>query len=148
MLKIIDAELTDFIGQEYICVTTNGTVKKNGLLNMGKGNAKEVASVIPWVAEKLGQLVLAGGNKVYYAGEKIFSFPVEDTWLSQASITIVEKSAQELIALIDEMDIEKIYLPMPGCGKGGLSEAQVLKVIEPILDERVVLIRRSRCSLA
>lgn len=141
-MKIITKDLLHFLGMDYIAITTNGTVKKDGTANMGRGNAKLVAEALPELPEILGALLQSKGNHVHYLGHKVFSFPVEETWLSHADITLVERSAKELRSLADMMLVSKLYLPAPGCGKGGLSEKQVLPLLESILDERFIIVQK------
>jgi hypothetical protein len=138
-MRFIEADLAKLAGNEYIAITTNGTVKKSGEANMGKGNAKAVAAKMPHLAAKLGALIAEKGNHAHYLGDMVFSFPVEDSWLSYASIALVEQSAAELAVLVEEMGIEKITMPMPGCGKGGLRKTNVLPVLEKYFDNRFVI---------
>ncbi|QAR32555.1 ADP-ribose-binding protein [Geovibrio thiophilus] len=132
-------DLTELAGREYIAVTTNGTVKKNGTANMGRGNAKEVAAKLPQIAAELGRLLNEDGNRVHYLGDRVFSFPVEETWLSYAELRLVERSALELLEEVNRRGIKRITLPLPGCGKGGLKKADVLPVLEKIFDDRFVI---------
>ena len=141
-MKKIKAEIADIIGAEYLCITTNGTVKKNGEANMGRGNALEASRLLPWIPEKLGNMISEHGSRVHYLGGRIFSFPVEETWVSQADIKLVEKSARQLKHLADEMKPGRIYLPVPGSGGGGLDGKKVESLLDSILDERFILIEK------
>jgi hypothetical protein len=138
-MLFISQELTELAGTEYIAVTTNGTVKQDGKANMGRGNAKEVATKLPWIACELGRLITEKGNRVHYLGDKVFSFPVEESWLSYAELRLVERSARELLEEVNKRKLERITLPLPGCGKGGLKREDVISVLEKIFDDRFVI---------
>ena len=122
-------------------ITTNGFVKNNGCAVMGRGCAKEAAQRYPNLPSLLGQ-ALRYGNQVYVWREYgIITFPVKDNWWEKASLQLIEKSAKELVQAVKTWKMEdKIYLPRPGCGNGGLDWKEVKKVIEPILDDRFVVI--------
>ena len=49
---------------DALCITTNGSVKANGELVMGRGIALEAAQRFPGMAFHLGRQVREGGNKV------------------------------------------------------------------------------------
>ncbi|MGE4497860.1 MAG: ADP-ribose-binding protein [Deferribacterales bacterium] len=132
-------DLTELAGKSWIAVTTNGTVKQDGTANMGRGNAKETAEKLPHITAELGRLLAEKGNHVHYLGSMVFSFPVEETWLSQAELRLVERSAEELLREVSARGIERITLPLPGCGKGGLKKADVLPVLEKYFDDRFVI---------
>ena len=141
-LKTIKGDLFEHLGAAPVVITTNGTVKKNGKANMGQGNAKQLSMKCPWASEKLGKMLQEKGNHVHYLGEMIISFPVEHTWLDLADLRLVEQSAIELKALADEMNWTVIYMPLPGCGGGGLSSKSVLPILEKYLDERFIIVDR------
>ncbi|PLX66603.1 MAG: ADP-ribose-binding protein [Denitrovibrio sp.] len=141
-MKFETANLVDYIGKAPVVVTTNGTVKKDGKANLGRGNAKEVGKAVSWLAEKLGYLVTNFGNHVHHIDEMLISFPVEETWTSQADIMLVKRSAEELKRLADKQGWEKVYMPLPGCGFGGLRPSTVINEIAPILDDRFIVLNK------
>ncbi|ADD67820.1 conserved hypothetical protein [Denitrovibrio acetiphilus DSM 12809] len=141
-MKFETANLIDFLGAFPVVITTNGTVKKDGKANLGRGNAKEVGGVCCWVAEKLGRLIVDSGNHVHYLGDNLISFPVEETWTSQADIRLVERSAYELKDLADHKGWDKVYMPLPGCGFGGLRPSDVISVLAHILDDRFIVLNK------
>jgi len=141
-MKFETANLLDFIGQHPVVITTNGTVKSDGKANLGRGNAKEVGKTVNWLAEKLGKLISDGGNHVHYIDNMLVSFPVEETWTAHADINLVRRSAEELRTLADSNGWEKIYMPLPGCGGGGLRPSDVISVLAPILDDRFIVLNK------
>ncbi|MCK9172732.1 MAG: ADP-ribose-binding protein [Desulfuromonas thiophila] len=138
-MRFTTIDLLTIAGKEAIAITTNGTVKPDGSANMGRGNALAVAARFPAIAAKLGHLIQTRGNHVHDLGSNIFSFPVEETWLSQAELRLVKRSAQELLALVEARGIDRITLPLPGCGKGGLDRTEVIAVLEQIFDDRFLV---------
>jgi len=141
-MKFETANLTEFLEDYPVVITTNGTVKKDGKANLGRGNAKEIGKVCDWLGERLGTLIAMSGNHVHYIDKNLISFPVEETWTSQADIRLVERSAWELKDLVDEMGWEKVYMPLPGCGGGGLRPSHVISVLAPILDDRFIVLNK------
>ncbi len=138
-----------------ICVTTNGVVKKDGALVMGKGVALNFANKFPTMAEKLGQLVKANGNHVYSLGSlvpiddpsisyTVVSFPTKAHWRDNSTVALVTKSAAELKALADSQAWPgPIYLPVPGCGNGGLNWGELKQLLPSYLDDRFVIVHYS-----
>jgi len=128
---------------DAICVTTNGIVKANGELVMGKGIALEAKQRCSYLSKRLGQLVTGLGNSVHPIGTEdciIFSFPTKHHYKDNSDIELIKKSAVELVEWINKMNFKVIYLPRPGCGCGGLNWKDVKKVLEPMLDDRFIVI--------
>ena len=129
-------------------ITTNGYIKKNGQAVLGRGCAKEAAERFSGLSEILGFNLIQYANHVFYLhqfGDKgIITFPVKDAWSEKAKIELIERSAEELIEMtIPHFEIkEKIYLPRPGCGNGGLKWEDVKPEIEKILTDQVVVISK------
>lgn len=134
-------------------ITTNGYVKKNGEAVMGKGCAKEAATLYPDMPTYLGNMIKLGGNNVHllkqeyllYDGAphllwEIVSFPVKDHWQEKASYTLINKSVLELVAMANKRKWQHVVLPRPGCGAGGLYWANVRSLIKAKLDDRFTVI--------
>ena len=64
----------------------------------------------------------------------ILSFPVKHNWFNNADISLIKRSAKELLDWSEPF--RSIVLPRPGCGNGGLKWEDVKPVLEPILDGR------------
>lgn len=60
----------------------------------------------------------------------------------KSNLKLIEKSAMQLYAMLSDKEINKIYMPFPGIGNGGLKEETVLEVLENILDERFILVKK------
>ena len=128
-----------------LCLTTNGTIKRNGHGVMGRGIAWQATQRYPDIARLLGVGLTTSGNHVHMLitredGRPIYSFPVKHMWDERADMNLIERSAHELVAEADLLDFPSIALPRPGCGNGGLKWEDVKPIIEPILDDRFVIV--------
>lgn len=131
----------------FLCITTNGTIKKNGECVMGAGIAKEAACFFPRLPEDLGREISKHGNRMHYLGNNLLSFPVKHNWYEIADIELIKESCKTLMEALDylavERDVEECtaLLVRPGCGNGKLDwETQVKPAIASILDDRVYII--------
>jgi hypothetical protein len=136
------------------CITTNGFLKKDGTAVMGAGVAKQAKLLYPALPEIVGQVLKTVGNHVIpvYRAEDawLFTFPVKDHWVEDAKITLIKRSAHELLDQVEEINtlrgdrkiplLQTIALPRPGCGNGQLEWEVVKPVLEPILDDRFVVV--------
>ena len=135
------------IKADAICFTSNGIVKKSGELVMGAGVAKAFKNKFVGIDKRAGNIVNKNGNVcqiVSYEIDKsdslpIISFPTKYHWRNPSSLSLIKKSAEELMRLIEMHGWKKVYLPRPGCANGGLQWASVKSAIENILDDRVVI---------
>ena len=129
---------------DAICLTTNGTVKRNDAAVMGRGNALQARRHWYGIDRLLGRL-LKKGNKVRVltretdAGLKylrlprtkgepllcpvpwhIVAFPVKHQWQEEADLDLIRTSAKELRRVIKDRKWKRVLLPRPGCGNGQL----------------------------
>ena len=90
---------------------------------------------IPGTSPHVGVKISAEGNQVFYFPEcKLITFPVKHNWWEAADLGLIERSARELLKIIEVRKIkEPIYLPRPGCGNGRLKWEDVKKILSPIL---------------
>lgn len=122
-----------------VCITTNGTVKRNGENIMGGGCAREAADRYPWMPLAYGQMLDEFGVHTMPLGPLIM-FPTKWTIDQPADIELVIQSAEELIVLADLYGWESVALPQPGCGLGGLDWYDVKWELWPILDDRITVV--------
>jgi O-acetyl-ADP-ribose deacetylase (regulator of RNase III) len=143
-MKEIVGDIWKLSKGNVIGITTNGIVKSNNLLTMGKGIAKEASNRFPNLAKDLGDMVKLFGNKPYliYCNNdyKVLSFPTKNHWIHKSDIDLIESSAIHSIRVASHFNLIEIYLPRPGCGLGGLDWDDVKKVIGPILDNRFIIV--------
>lgn len=127
---------------EVIVITTNGAVKSNGELVMGKGIAKDAKWKYPALPKIWGDYVSKYGNGVYSYKTSInttlFSLPTKHHWRDKSDIKLIVKSIKQLI--VETEDFNHIAIPKPGCSNGGLNwEIDVKPVIEPLLNNRFII---------
>lgn len=126
-------------------ITTNGYVNRRGEAVMGRGVAYQARERLHFnIARVLGEAIERGGNHVYALSEGYFSFPVKHHWSDRADLALIERSAGELVIMMQYPSMRRAYptivLPRPGCGNGGLLWEKVEPVIAPILDDRFYVI--------
>lgn len=145
-MKETRGNLWDF-DADFTVITTNGTIKRNGAVVMGRGCAREARDRFPMLDEELGHRLRMTGNHVHVLSSGIVSFPVKHNWWEQADVALIEQSARELQELGLDMDgafgvsrVASFVMPRPGCGNGGLTWDVVKPIIEPILDDRFTVI--------
>lgn len=141
-MQEITGNIWDYHGSAIIAITTNGAVsRKTGRADMGRGVGAQAARIFPELAHHLGMLVLNQGNHVHYLEEyQLISFPVEHSPLENPDIMLIERSAQELVALADQRSWATIIVPRPGCGGGGLPWGDVRPILEKYFDDRFHII--------
>lgn len=120
-------------------ITTNGTVKDNGRLVMGRGVAKQAKDRIKDIDRKLGTLVLACGNTVILYNKLLFTFPVKHNWWEQANLPLIDRSANSLNNISVADPLTRFYLPRPGCGNGRLDWKDVKPLLVHLPDNVIVV---------
>lgn len=143
----VTGNLWDFHEQgHYICITTNGTVRRDGACVMGRGIAKQAALKFPrfpyavgerlnyWGCTEVGQLPFV------FPEFRLITYPVKHHWSDVADIKLIEESAQLLMTCVPVMQMSRVYLPRPGCGNGRLQWSDVRPVVAPILDDRFTVV--------
>ncbi len=134
---------------DAICFTSNGIVKADGSLVMGAGVAKEFAEYYPWLPKVMGHKVKLLGNIPHLINyynfttykPAIISFPTKHHWKNPSDLELIKKSASALKKITDTKGYNKVVLPRPGVGLGGLSwPEQVKPAIENILDDRFCVV--------
>lgn len=126
---------------EWICITVNGFIKKNGALVMGRGCAKEARDRIPGIDRQLGRFVLGYGNVPFdLPSKRIITFPVKWHYKERADLTLIGKSAKTVKRIVETYNLKRIIIPRPGCGHGHLDWSDVKPVLEKIFDDDRFLI--------
>lgn len=131
---------------EWIGITTNGTIKKNKELVMGKGIALEAATKFPEVPKLLGVMVHKWGNIPYILRDyKMISFPTKHHWRNFSDIDLIIKSAELTMKIFTDIhvnqSVKRLYMPRPGCGNGGLPWNLVKPILESIFTtDRIIII--------
>lgn len=144
---------------DAICLTTNGTIKRNGQGVMGRGVALQAASMWRYLPSQLGAHLAANGNHVGFLTHvqaipsvtngrprplpiAILAFPVKVEWNEKANTVLIARSLIELVSLTDAAGWKKVILPRPGCGNGGLTWETDVKPMVERLDDRFVVVTK------
>jgi len=136
-------ELWDFADEPgfVVCITTNGTIKKNGECVMGRGCAAEAKARFSWLPKVIGTHIVKNGNiPLYIPDLRILTFPVKHNWYEQADLDLIKDSAQRLYEIASHSAFEYI-LPRPGCGNGRLTWSEVKPILQDLPDNVRVISR-------
>lgn len=136
---------------DAVCITTNGYVTTAGRGVMGRGVAAQAKRRFPGIDKALGEALTKNGNHVQIIawwgdGVALVAFPVKHVWRDAADLGLIRRSCAELVVLADNprgkagRTWERILLPRPGCGNGRLRWEDVSPIVEPLLDDRVVIV--------
>lgn len=143
-------------GADAVVITTNGTITSRGLGVMGRGCALEAVQrynserQTPGrrpvsLQRRLGRYLAVNGNHVGVLVPPppltLVVFPVKHEWMEPAEPALIRQSVQELIALTNRLGWQRVVLPRPGCGNGGLTWDQVKAYCAP-LDDRFVVVTK------
>ena len=128
---------------EIVVITTNGSLTRDGRAVLGRGVARQAAERFPDLAGKLGRLLAEQGSHVFDLGGCLVSFPVEETAWSQPDLRIIARSAEELRQLADRSGWQRLVVPRPGCGGGGLAWKDVRPLLAPWFDDRFTIISQN-----
>lgn len=139
MLETV-GDIWEYAESAVIAITTNGAVTRDGRAVFGRGVARQAFSRHTGLAENLGMLLAQYGNHVFDLGCGLVSFPVEETPWSLPDPRIIARSAEELRLLADRSGWERIVVPRPGCGGGGLRWKEVQPLLESRFDDRFLVI--------
>lgn len=139
-MKEQSQDIWSYLGQAVIVITTNGSLTRNGWAIPGRGVARQAADRFPGLFRELGLLLQAGGNHVYQIRPGLVSFPVEETPFSLPDLRLIRRSAMELRLLADQQAWQRIIVPRPGCGGGGMRWEEVRPVLEEIFDDRFIVV--------
>lgn len=129
-----------------VAITTNGMVNKVGRAVMPRGCARQAQERFPGLLATLGSLLRQHGNHVFDLGHQIVSFPVEEDPYQVADMHLVERSCRELVELADYKGWQKVVVPRPGCGGGGLQWPDVKSILVRHFDARFYVITNEETS--
>lgn len=139
---LINADIWS-MADHYKCVTTNGSLKRNGDLVMGAGLALQAAKRFPGLPSRLGYLVKMFGNKSYILDDlKIISLPTKEHWKDKSDLKFVINSVKYMKYLVDAAGITKVASVKPGSGLGGLSWDDLKPHLDSILDDRFTIVEQ------
>lgn len=148
---------------DAICITTNGHYTTDGQGVMGGGCAGVCAKKWPQTCIRLGKCLKNFGiNVPFIIGAVddegnylepnlkmikedkynclIFSFPTIDNLIDGAKLELIQRSAEEMKVFADRFGLKGIVCPRMGVGIGGLRWTDVKPIVEPILDDRFIIV--------
>lgn len=126
---------------EVVIVPTNGVVRADGSLVMGAGVAKVADQKYPEIAKEWGYLVEYHGNNCYMAqNRRLISFPTKYNWKDYSVMSLIERSAHQVVRIADSQNIKRLAMPRVGCGLGGLKWYNIKQLLGKILDDRFVVL--------
>jgi hypothetical protein len=142
------------MGGDAVVITTNGAVRRDGACVMGRGIAKQAKERYPGLEREIGYNIRLWGNHVARfdpatgdiaygvpVRETLYTFPVKHHWKEAADLKLIKRSATELAEMVDET--AQVLVPRPGCGNGQRSWWEVKPILEPLLDDRFVIVTYS-----
>lgn len=143
-MREVRGNLWSFENDGALVVPTNLCVRADGLAVMGRGVALEAAHRYPELPREYGRRLRAGarGLEVWEGTcARLVLLPTKEDWRGSSSLGLIERGVRELAAC--EAVRGTVFLPLLGCGCGGLMEGAVLTVLRQHLrSARFVLVRR------
>lgn len=156
MLERVGSLWNEHDAKHWIVVPTNIGWRKDEANPMGAGVARTAAEKFPdlpgWYGRRCKRYGAETAVSVYEDG-LFFLFPTKPlnearpwlSWQNEASLDLIDRSAYQLAHLVDHLTEENkffgdIFLPMVGCGAGGLAPSVVVPVLRHYLDDRFVLL--------
>lgn len=160
-MKLMKGDMLDVIEHSHMFViSTNGILRNDGCLVMGKGIAGQIADRYPSIPKLAGDVIKAGRfpttheanwqhrgishryNFIQLPSTSICLLQVKNAWWDNANLFLIHQSALEMRAAIDRFtNLNKcqpvVHMNFPGIGNGGLSRAVLLPRLEQILPECV-----------
>lgn len=127
-LEIVSGDFWKLAREKYfqdphvLAVTTNGVVKQNGELVMGRGIALAFAKLFPSLPKILGEHVKARGNipclVEFPDNYSVVSLPTKHHWKDDSDILLILESIFKILQIIPRN--KRVLSPLPGCSNGGL----------------------------
>lgn len=132
---------------DLFCITTNGTLRRDGKLVMGRGIAFEAISQFPEIQKTAGEAIRTFNEARIKRGDPpspyglvtlrkyepfVGLFQVKYNWWEQADVNLIKFSAQKLHQFAVDNPHKIIVLNFPGIGNGKLSEETVRPIVETL----------------
>ena len=132
---------TDHDAGDYLFVTTNSTIKKDGSLVMGRGAALEAKTRLKHIDKTLGNLISRHENPSEYGivmGSSLGAFQVKHHFRDAADLDLIRMSTAKLKELAESNPSISYSLNFPGIGFGWREIDEVLPIIETLPDNVTV----------
>ena len=137
-MKEIKGNILEYVeNYDLICFTANSTVKKDGSLVMGRGNALAFKNKFKDIDKMFGKRIddgsLFGMSVIKGTPEvKIGAFQTKVNWRDPSTYLILENSIKRLSDYQEYFPDEKIAICYPGIENGKLDKDKVSKLFEKI----------------
>lgn len=125
------------VGRNIFMFTANSTLKKNGALVMGAGNAKAVRDLYVGIDKLFGNYLKQHSVRTYgvkilrFGNQYIGAFQTKRNWVYNTEIELLEYSTRKLAYIANNHPSYTFHLPYPAISNGGLKVADV----QPIIDK-------------
>ena len=144
-----------------ICIPTNLGWKLDGTNVMGKGLAHQAAKKFEWLSKLYGEWCKERDRncliykEIYYSKDPyapaylicIPTKPLDEqypylSWRQNSDLKLIGESLKQLKTVVRDLKLNKVFIPMLGCGNGGLSEDDVYPLLgRHLMDDRYILVR-------
>ena len=129
---------------DYIGVTTNSIVKRNGELVMGAGNAKVASTKFKHLPKFFGDNIVKNGLVGKFYGiikcGKYFAFQTKRHYKDKSDIRDVYESIMMLKGIAERNDDKTFAIPFPAINHGGLKREDVESYLKCLPDNVFVYI--------
>lgn len=123
---------------DFRVITTNGSIRRDGLAVMGRGCAREATERYPTLQRELGLYLKQHGNRGrFFDKYNLFTFPVKHCWNEWADVGLIERSTVWFTRQL--LKSCSYVMPRPGCGNGHLSWDLIRPILEPLPDNVFVI---------
>ena len=143
-MKEVKGDIWDYYDRgNWIVITTNGTVKKNGECVMGRGVALQAKQRFPELPLKLGQAIKVSGNVPRgFLSLKLLTLPTKHNWWEKSDLVLIEEGCKKLMIDYKVDSLKVVYMVRPGCSNGRLDWKDVKPILEKYLDDRFIIVER------
>ena len=141
-MKLTKGNVFEHLDLDYVCITTNSILNKNGELVMGAGVALEAKQRFPELPKVYGSKIknmgLVGGEYLLLHHNNLIAFQTKINYKDKSPLDLVKKSVTRLKFLATLFDDCIFGLPFPAINNGGLTKEVVLPIIQSLPDNVLV----------
>lgn len=133
-MKIRNGDMFQESRDNFILITTNRIIKRDGKLVMGAGAAKQARDSMEGIDKFFGDMITSHPHPDTYGiilGNRFGAFQVKHHFKDEANLDLIRNSLQTLKVLSNSMPLKTFSVNFPGIGNGKLSYEDVIAVIEP-----------------
>lgn len=117
----------------FILITTNRIVKRDGKLVMGAGAAKQARDSLVGIDSFFGEMINKHPHPDTYGillGKRYGAFQVKHHFKDEANLDLIRNSLHILKIISNSMPLRTFSINFPGIGNGKLSYEDVISVID------------------